>query len=323
MDNNLILTRLEKRVAESEEMIAGLRRQMVDLKKVIAMKAYAEEACRLRDENKALVLEVENLKSKLIRAEISNNIQQISIPDDRKKSSSHNVNLDTKDSAGVTLGQQNELVSTPNEQVSNVKISNKLKAADGDKKIVPKKNLQNENKGKPKESSEKKSEPEPDVSRLDLRIGLILNAKKHPDADSLYVEEVNVGEEKNRTVVSGLVKYVPIDQMQNRLAVLLCNLKPAKMRGVTSEAMVMCASTPEKVEILVPPPGSVPGDRVTCDGYSGEPDKELNPKKKIFEKVAPDLRTDANCNATYKSVPLKVEGKGVVVAPTLANVQIK
>jgi len=41
------------------------------------------------------------------------------------------------------------------------------------------------------------------------------------------------------------------------------------MRGVTSEAMIMCASTPEKVEILVPPPGCVPGDRVYCEGYTG------------------------------------------------------
>ncbi len=35
--------------------------------------------------------------------------------------------------------------------------------------------------------------------------------------------------------------------MQNRPAILLCNLKPSKMRGIMSEAMVMCASTPEKV----------------------------------------------------------------------------
>lgn len=38
--------------------------------------------------------------------------------------------------------------------------------------------------------------------------------------------------------------------MQNRLAILLCNLKPSKMRGINSEAMVMCASTPEKVIAL-------------------------------------------------------------------------
>ena len=63
--------------------------------------------------------------------------------------------------------------------------------------------------------------------------------------------------------VSGLVRFVPLDQMQNRMAVLLCNLKPAKMRGITSQAMVMCASTPDKVEILDPPAGSQPGDEVS------------------------------------------------------------
>lgn len=57
--------------------------------------------------------------------------------------------------------------------------------------------------------------------------------------------------------------------MQNRMAVLLCNLKPAKMRGVLSQAMVMCASSPEKVEILDPPSGAVPGDRVSCQGFPG------------------------------------------------------
>jgi tRNA-binding EMAP/Myf-like protein len=46
-----------------------------------------------------------------------------------------------------------------------------------------------------------------DVSRLDLRIGCIITAKKHPDADSLYVEEVDVGETAPRTVVSGLVNH--------------------------------------------------------------------------------------------------------------------
>lgn len=42
-----------------------------------------------------------------------------------------------------------------------------------------------------------------------------------------------------------------------------------RMRGVPSEGMIMCASTPEKVEILDPPAGSVPGDRVFCEGYKG------------------------------------------------------
>lgn len=57
--------------------------------------------------------------------------------------------------------------------------------------------------------------------------------------------------------------------MQNRMVVLLCNLKPAKMRGIVSQAMVMCASTPEKVEILDPPSGAQPGERITFQGFPG------------------------------------------------------
>lgn len=162
-----------------------------------------------------------------------------------------------------------------------------------------------------------------DVGRLDIRVGKIVSVKKHPDANSLYVEEVDIGEGKPRTVVSGLVKFVPIEEMENRMVVLLCNLKPAKMRGISSEAMVLCASTPEKVEVLIPPEGAKPGDRVFVEGYSKEPDPVLNPKKKIFETVAVDLKTDDNRNATYKGVPFNVPGKGFVTTTSLTNVNIK
>jgi len=57
--------------------------------------------------------------------------------------------------------------------------------------------------------------------------------------------------------------------MQNCIAVFLLNLKPAKMRGIISEGMIMCASLPEKVEIIVPPNGVEIGDHVTVEGYSG------------------------------------------------------
>ena len=56
-----------------------------------------------------------------------------------------------------------------------------------------------------------------------------------------------MGEEKPRTIVSGLVKHVELADMQNRIAIFMCNLKPAKMRGVLSEGMLMCASSPDKV----------------------------------------------------------------------------
>lgn len=42
--------------------------------------------------------------------------------------------------------------------------------------------------------------------------------------------------------MSGLGKFVPIEEMQNRLVVVLCNLKPVKIRGIESKGMVLCAS---------------------------------------------------------------------------------
>ena len=109
-------------------------------------------------------------------------------------------------------------------------------------------NILNSRTGKSQEKSAQVEDDAPvDIGRIDLRIGKIIGCKKHPDADSLYVEEVDVGEEKPRTIVSGLVKHVELADMQNRIAIFMCNLKPAKMRGVLSEGMLMCASSPDKV----------------------------------------------------------------------------
>ncbi|XP_016388708.1 tyrosine--tRNA ligase, cytoplasmic isoform X2 [Sinocyclocheilus rhinocerous] len=149
-------------------------------------------------------------------------------------------------------------------------------------------------KGNPKQTVD---EEEVIPSRLDIRVGKVISVEKHPDADSLCLEKIDVGEEQPRTVVSGLVAYLSQEQLQDRLVVLLCNLKPQKMRGIESQAMLLCASVegePRKVEPLDPPEGSVPGDRVYVEGYeSGKPDDELKPKKKVFEKLQVDLKISA------------------------------
>lgn len=70
-------------------------------------------------------------------------------------------------------------------------------------------------KAKSSGSSKAKTVPaEISISRLDIRVGLIKKVEKHPNADSLYVEEIDVGEESTRTVVSGLVNYTPLEEMQ-------------------------------------------------------------------------------------------------------------
>ena len=74
--------------------------------------------------------------------------------------------------------------------------------------------LINVSEAKPKKEPQKSAAEGPiDVSRLDMRVGCIVNVKKHPDADSLYVEDVDLGEGRIRTVISGLVKHIPLEEV--------------------------------------------------------------------------------------------------------------
>ncbi|OVA01635.1 tRNA-binding domain [Macleaya cordata] len=168
------------------------------------------------------------------------------------------------------------------------------------------------------------NEAEVSITRLDIRVGLIAKVQKHPDADSLYVEEIDVGEAAPRTVVSGLVKFIPLEEMQNRKVCVLCNLKPATMRGIKSHAMVLATSNEDhtKVELVDPPQSAVVGERVTFPGFQGEPDEVLNPKKKIWEALQVDLKTDAELVARYKDVPLTTSA-GVCKVSSIAGGPIR
>merc|ERR1712110_222744 len=141
-----------------------------------------------------------------------------------------------------------------------------------------------------------------DLSRVKLVIGQITEVGLHPDADGLYLEKMECGETEPRQVISGLVKHVSIEEMMNRKVCMIANLKPAKMRGITSYGMVLCAKEgekgAEKVELIRVPDCAQPGDIITTDDFLGdnwaEADAQMNPKKKIFETVQPDFSTNAS-----------------------------
>ncbi|CAH8491115.1 unnamed protein product [Heterobilharzia americana] len=187
-------------------------------------------------------------------------------------------------------------------------------------------------KVKPKETKKPEdkassAEKPVDIGRLDMRVGRIIDVSRHPDADSLYVEKVDIGGNEIRTVVSGLVKFVPIEQLQNRMGIFMCNLKPAKMRGVESQAMLMCASAPDTcgVEPLMVEGQNIQlGDAVVVPGFTHDPDEQLNPKKKIFEQVKPDLRVNNEGIAMYKGVPwtLKNASGAVIKSFNIKDAQI-
>jgi len=93
--------------------------------------------------------------------------------------------------------------STPNNKASktNVNVNAKPATADSSKKDAK----------KIKEVTEQSPGvlgDEVDVSKLDFRIGLITECERHPDADALYVEKIDLGEATPRTIISGLVSYL-------------------------------------------------------------------------------------------------------------------
>lgn len=163
-------------------------------------------------------------------------------------------------------------------------------------------------------------------SRLDMRIGKIVEVHRHPEADGLYVEKIDVGEESPRTIVSGLVNFIPIEEMQDLLVLVLCNLKPAKLRGIESKGMLLCANVaePKQIEAITPPTGTIPGEKVFVEGYeSGEPDDVLNPKKKIWEKLQVDLITNENCICQWQGKNLLTKSGGLLRCKSMKNAPVK
>ncbi|KAJ6832096.1 putative aminoacyl tRNA synthase complex-interacting multifunctional protein 1 [Iris pallida] len=167
------------------------------------------------------------------------------------------------------------------------------------------------------------------ANALDMRVGRVLKAWRHPEADSLYVEEVDVGEAEPRTICSGLVNYIPLEHLQDRKVIVLANLKPRNMRGIKSNGMLMAASdaSHEVVELLLPPEGSAPGERIWF-GEEEEKDKQADAaspnqvqKKKIWEFVQPHLKTTDACVAVLGAHPMRTSA-GVVTCTSLKNANI-
>ncbi|KAL6582459.1 hypothetical protein OROMI_006473 [Orobanche minor] len=168
------------------------------------------------------------------------------------------------------------------------------------------------------------------ANTLDIRVGKILKAWRHEEADSLYVEEVDIGEPEPRTICSGLVKYIPLHLFQDRNVIVFANLKPRNMRGVKSFGMLMAASDAahENVELLVPPEHAVPGERVwfgSLDEKENLPEvASLNQvqKKKIWEQVQPHLKTDESCVVTLGMQHPMRTSAGVVICDSLKNANV-
>ena len=87
--------------------------------------------------------------------------------------------------------------------------------------------------------------------RLDLRIGTILSATDHPQADRLLVLTVDVGGE-TRQLVAGIKGPYQAAELAGKQIIVVANLAPATIRGVESQGMVLAAKDSIQLALLVP-----------------------------------------------------------------------
>jgi len=92
-----------------------------------------------------------------------------------------------------------------------------------------------------------------DFAKLDLRIGKIVEADKHPNADKLLLLKVDLGEEEPRTILAGIAKWYKPEELIGKNIVVVANLKPRKMRGIYSEGMLLAATDSSGKPILISP----------------------------------------------------------------------
>lgn len=97
-----------------------------------------------------------------------------------------------------------------------------------------------------------------DFKKLDLRIAKVVDVKEHPDADKLYLLQVDVGDE-TKQIIAGIRLSYSIDELIGRNIVIVNNLEPVTLRGQESNGMLLAASDGENPVILIPEKDVEPG----------------------------------------------------------------
>ena len=92
-----------------------------------------------------------------------------------------------------------------------------------------------------------------DFAKIELKVGKVVSSEKVAKADKLLCSQIDLGEGKLRTIVSGIAKWYTPEEMVGKSVVVVANLKPCKLRGIMSEGMLLCASDADGNLALISP----------------------------------------------------------------------
>mgnify|MGYP000408220756 CR=1 FL=1 len=126
-----------------------------------------------------------------------------------------------------------------------------MKAAD---EIAAKYASPEKKNAKPVEAEEKPEITIDDFAKISFRTAVVTNCEKIEKSKKLLKLTLKVGDE-TRIVASGIAEYYKPEELLGKTVVLVANLKPAKLCGVESRGMVLCAEADGKVKIVSPEDG--------------------------------------------------------------------
>lgn len=102
-----------------------------------------------------------------------------------------------------------------------------------------------------------------DFRKIELKVGKVVEATAHPNADRLYVLKVDVGGETQRQIVSGIRAHYEAAALVGKSVVVVTNLQPAMLRGVESQGMVLAASNDTLLALVSPEKELAVGSKVS------------------------------------------------------------
>lgn len=101
-----------------------------------------------------------------------------------------------------------------------------------------------------------------DFAKLELKIGKIVEAAEHSNADKLLVLKVEIGDAVVQ-VVAGIKAYYGSQEVVGKQVVVLANLEPRQLRGIESQGMILAAQTPDKSQLcLIVPEKEMPAGSI-------------------------------------------------------------
>lgn len=141
-------------------------------------------------------------------------------------------------------------------------------------------------------------------SKLNLKVAIIEDVQPHPNADKLYVLKITA--DKPRQLVAGIKPFYAPEQLKGKHIIIVSNLKPAILRGIESQGMLLAAQVENVVKVLEAP-NSVAGEQVFVDG------EDVGSSEITIEEFKQIKITTKNKKVVFEGKPLKTKKEDVSV----------